>query len=107
MKRIKKQFWVSEEFNNYFINLCEKAGISQTKLFEQNIINSDKLLNHLVNKNEISNTFKILKELKKQGNNLNQIAHYTNIEKLLDIKILEEIKKIKEQQEEIKRMILK
>ncbi|BCD61142.1 MULTISPECIES: plasmid mobilization relaxosome protein MobC [unclassified Nitratiruptor] len=38
----------------------------------------------------------LIYELNRIGNNLNQIARYANIEKELDVRILEELSKIKE-----------
>jgi len=97
-KKIKKQFWVNEDFNNYFIALSKKLGISQSKLFQQKIIDIDILT---IN-NKFSANYEIIRLVKNMTNNLNQIAHYANTYKQLDNKILEEIEKVRLQQKEIK-----
>ncbi|HHU94370.1 MAG TPA: hypothetical protein GXX62_04770 [Alcaligenaceae bacterium] len=101
-KKIKKQFWVNEDFNNYFIALSKKLGISQSKLFQQKIIDIDILT---IN-NKFSANYEIIRLVKNMTNNLNQIAHYANTYKQLDNKILEEIEKVRLQQKEIKQAII-
>ena len=93
MKKLKKHLWVTERQNEKLKYLKNELGLNYSEIIRA-IIDKDFIYINLYNK--------ILHELNKQGNNLNQITRHVNTEKTLDNKILYEIEQIKLQQELIK-----
>jgi len=94
--KIQKHLWINEAQDKKLKLLKKELGLNYGQIFRA-IIDSDYLYINLYNQ--------ICHELKKQGNNLNQIARYTNTEKEIDKQILVELSKIREQQEEIKKRL--
>lgn len=96
MMKIQKHLWINEAQDKKLKLLKKELGLNYGQIFRA-IIDRDYLYINLYNQ--------ICHELKKQGNNLNQIARHTNTDKEIDKQILVELSKIREQQEEIKKRL--
>lgn len=92
MMKIQKHLWINEAQDKKLKLLKKELGLNYGQIFRA-VIDRDYIYINLYNQ--------IFHELRKQGNNLNQIARNTNTDKKLDEQILVELSKIREQQEQI------
>ena len=87
---------LSEQEYQMLVNTAKELNLSQTELIRARVINNNQSL--LINAKEAIQTLdKISMELNRAGNNINQIARYTNSLKLMELEntdILPEFNKI-------------
>ena len=87
---------LSEQEYHMLVNTAKELNLSQTELIRARVINNNQSL--LINAKEAIQTLdKISMELNRAGNNINQIARYTNSLKLMELEnmdILPEFNKI-------------